>query len=69
MKDSLTVSAKEAAQRLGIGVTTTYRLLRLGRVRSIRIGTRPNYRVPISAIEEVLAEPERLNLSSKEAKK
>lgn len=64
MRDALTVSPKEAAQKLGIGLTTTYRLLRLGRLRSVRIGTRPNFRIPVRAIEEALAEPERLSLGA-----
>jgi excisionase family DNA binding protein len=62
MSETLTISPKEAAQRLGIGLTTTYRLLRLGRLRAVRIGTRSNFRVPVRAIEEALAEPERLSL-------
>jgi excisionase family DNA binding protein len=62
MRESLTVSAKEAAHRLGIGLTTTYKLLRLGRLPAVRVGTRPNFRVPVRAIEEALAEPERLSL-------
>lgn len=69
MSDALTVSPKEAAKRLGIGLTTTYRLLRLGRLRSVRIGTRPNFRVPVRAIEEALAEPERLSLGSEKESK
>jgi excisionase family DNA binding protein len=69
MSEVLTVSPKEAAQRLGIGLTTTYRLLRSGRLRAVRVGTRPNFRVPVRAIEEALAEPERLTLSSKEVEK
>lgn len=58
----LTVSPPEAARRLGIGVTTTYRLLRLGRLRAVRVGTRPNFRIPMRAIEEALANPEQLSL-------
>jgi excisionase family DNA binding protein len=70
MSESLTISAKEAAQRLGIGLTTTYKLLRQGRLRAVRVGTRPNFRIPVRAIEEALAEPERLSIGGeKEAKK
>jgi excisionase family DNA binding protein len=64
MSDVLTVSAREASQRLGIGLTTTYRLLKTGALRSIRVGRRPNFRVPIKVLEEVLDAPERLSLSS-----
>jgi excisionase family DNA binding protein len=64
MSEALTVSPKEAARRLGIGLTSTYRLLRQGRLRAVRVGTRPNFRVPLRAIEEALAEPERLSIGS-----
>ena len=64
MSETLTLSPKEAAQRLGIGLTSTYRLLRAGRLRAVRVGTRPNFRVPLRAIEEALAEPERLSLGA-----
>ena len=64
MSEALTISAKEASQRLGIGLTTTYRLLRLGRLPAVRVGTRPNFRVPVRAIEEALAEPGRLSIGS-----
>jgi excisionase family DNA binding protein len=67
MSEVLTVSAKEAAQKLGIGLTTTYKLLRVGALPSVKVGRRPNYRVPVRSIEEALAEPERLSLGSEEA--
>jgi len=66
MNEVLTLSPREAAHRLGIGLTTTYRLLREGRLRAVRIGTRPNFRVPLRAIEEALTEPERLSIRSEE---
>ena len=69
MAEVLTVSPKEAAQRLGIGLTTVYKLLRHGRLRAVRVGTRPNFRIPIRSIEEALAEPERLSLGSEEERK
>ena len=64
MSETLTISAKEAAQRLGIGLTTTYRLLQSGRLRAVRVGTRPNFRIPVRAIEQALAEPERLSIGT-----
>jgi excisionase family DNA binding protein len=64
MSETLTVSPKEAAQRLGIGLTSTYRLLRAGRLRAVRVGRRPNFRVPVKALEEALAEPERLSIGA-----
>lgn len=67
MNEVLTISAREAAARLGIGLTTTYRLLKTGALRSIRVGRRPNYRVPIKVLEEVLDAPERLSLGEDEA--
>lgn len=59
----LTLSPTEAARRLGIGVTLTYRLLRAGRLPAVKVGKRPNYRIPVSALEEVLRNPERLSLT------
>jgi len=64
MSETLTISPKEAAQRLGIGLTSTYRLLRAGRLRAVRVGRRPNFRVPVKALEEALAEPERLSIGA-----
>ena len=69
MSEALTISPKEAARKLGIGLTTTYKLLRQGRLRAVRIGVRPNFRIPLRQIEEALAEPERLSLGSEEARK
>jgi len=51
------VGVSEAARRLGIGITTTYKLLRQGRLRAVRVGTRPNFPIPLAAIEEALADP------------
>ena len=58
----LTISVKEASQRLGIGITRMYRLLKLGKLPAVRIGRRPNYRVVVRGLDEVLAEPSRLTL-------
>jgi len=61
-REALTVNPREAAARLGLGRGTVYRLLRCGRLPSVRVGRRPNYRIPTAALEEVLKNPERLNL-------
>jgi excisionase family DNA binding protein len=38
MNETLLVSVREAAQRLGLGRDTTYALVREGRLRSVRVG-------------------------------
>ena len=53
-EQTLTISPPEAAEILGIGLTTTYRLLRRGLIPAIRIGSRPNYRIPRRALEHWL---------------
>jgi excisionase family DNA binding protein len=58
----LTVSPAEASARLGLGRGTVYRLLRCGRLPSIRVGRRPNYRIPVAALEEALRNCDRLSL-------
>lgn len=60
----LTVTPYEAAARLGLGRGTVYRLLKAGRLPAVKVGRRPHYRIPVRAIEEVLAEPERLSLGA-----
>lgn len=65
---ALTVSPYEAAARLGLGRRTIYRLIEGGRLPVVGAGKRPP-RIPVSAIEAALAEPERLNLGNEEAKK
>jgi excisionase family DNA binding protein len=54
MTETLTISPKEAAARLGLGRGTVYRLLWTGRLPAVKVGKRPHYRVPVRAIEEVL---------------
>ena len=61
---ALTVSPHEAAARLGLGRGTVYRLLKAGKLPAIKVGRRPYYRVPVRAIEEALADPERLSLGA-----
>jgi len=65
----LTVTPYEAAARLGLGRGTVYRLLKAGRLPAVKVGRRPHFRIPIAALERVLAEPERLSLGSEEAER
>jgi excisionase family DNA binding protein len=66
VSEVLTLNPKEAARRLGIGVNTCYRLIRLGRIPAVKVGGRPNYRVPAKALDELLADPSRLNDDSEQ---
>ncbi|HUT74245.1 MAG TPA: excisionase family DNA-binding protein [Armatimonadota bacterium] len=59
----LTVNPAEASARLGLGRGTVYRLLRCGRLPSVRVGRRPNYRIPVAALEEALKNSDRLTLT------
>ena len=69
MEHPLTCSATEAAQRLGLGVALVRRLLRAGRIPSVRVGRRPNYRVPVALLEEILRNPEGLSEEREEARR
>ena len=62
--DVLTLSPHEAAARLGVGRGTIYRLLKAGKLRAIRVGKRPHYRIPLKVLEEALTYPERLSIGS-----
>ena len=55
--EALTVSAKEAAERLGIGLATVYRLLRQRKIPALEVGRRPNFRIPVKVIEKIMEEP------------
>lgn len=48
-----TCSAREAAQALGLGRSTTYELLRSGELPSIRVGRR--VLIPLAALEGFIA--------------
>ena len=61
---SLTVSPYQAAARLGFGRQSVYRLLREGKLRATKLGR--NWRIPVAALEQALADPERLNLGGEE---
>lgn len=51
-KDSLTHTVKETSQALGIGLNSTYELIRSNRLRAIRIGRR--FIIPRREIEAFL---------------
>ena len=48
-------TVREAAKTLTIGRFSTYRLVRSGELESVKIGLRPYYRIPESAIERFVA--------------
>ena len=49
----LTVSAAEAAKKLGCGRNTVYELIRIGQLRAVRFGRR--IRIPLRELDEYLA--------------
>jgi excisionase family DNA binding protein len=53
MPERIMLTAEEAAERLGIGRTLMFRLLRTGQIESVRIGRLR--RVPASAIQDYAA--------------
>jgi len=52
-----TMSVKQAAEALGVGLHSVYAAIRAGRLRALRVGSKPRYRVPREAIAEALADP------------
>lgn len=52
MAERLTLTVEEAADRLGIGRSLAYRMIREGTIPSIRFGRRRL--VPVSRLEEVV---------------
>ncbi len=52
MTDTLLLTVQEAADRLNLGRSLTYRLLLAGDLRSVTIGR--SRRVPVRAIEEFI---------------
>lgn len=54
MAEKMLISASETAQRLGISLETTLRLLEFGEIPAIRFGR--NWKVPIVALEEWVIE-------------
>ena len=57
--DCATLSVPEAAKVLGIGRVRMYDAVREGRVRALRVGTKPKYRIPRRVIERLLDDPRR----------
>jgi len=50
------LTVRDAAQRLGLGRSAVYQLIRARRIRSVQIPgrRRPTYRIPADAIEEFI---------------
>ena len=57
--DCATLSVPEAAKLLGIGRVRMYDAVREGRVRALKVGTKPKYRIPRKDIERLLEDPRR----------
>ena len=53
----LTVSVKEASETLGVGEHSVRSAIRTGRLRALRVGSKPRLRVPVEALHEVLSDP------------
>lgn len=52
--DKLLMTAKEAADALGIGRSKVYELIAEGQLRSVRIGA--SRRIPVPALQEFVAD-------------
>lgn len=52
--EPLLISVSEAARRLGLGIDSTYELVRSGRLASVPVGRR-NRKVPVVALEDYIA--------------
>ena len=63
--DCETLSVPEAAKVLGIGRVRMYDAVREGRVRALRVGTKPKYRIPRRVIERLLDDPRRFERRAK----
>ena len=59
--NSQTLSVTETAEALGIGKASVYRAIRQGRLAALKVGKKPRLRVPMVAVQEVLAHPEGFN--------
>jgi excisionase family DNA binding protein len=57
-QNTLTVSAREAGEILGVGVHAVYRAIRERRLPVLRVGPR-KVRVPRRALEDLMADPGR----------
>lgn len=65
MEPCQTLSVTEAARLLGIGRVRMYDAVREGRVASLRVGSKPKYRIPKRTIERLLDHPEEFKLGRK----
>lgn len=54
MAEKMLISASETAQRLGISLETTLRLLEFGEIPAIRFGR--NWKIPVKALDEWVIE-------------
>jgi len=54
--EAATLSVKEAATALGVGLHSVYAAIRAGKLRALRVGSKPRLRVPRDAIREALAD-------------
>ena len=46
------LTPEQLARYLGVGITTTYRLLRRGEIKAVRVGKQ--YRIPVSAVQNYM---------------
>lgn len=53
MNEPLLLSVREAAERLGLGINSTYALVREGRLRSISVGNRKRL-IPAHELEDFI---------------
>ena len=53
----LTLSVREAARALGIGLHSVYRAIREKRLPALKVGTKPKLRIPKAAIRRLLRDP------------
>jgi excisionase family DNA binding protein len=51
------MSVREAATALGVGLHSVYAAIRSGKLRALRVGSKPRFRVPREAIAEALSDP------------
>jgi excisionase family DNA binding protein len=65
--DCETLSVPEAAKVLGIGRVRMYEAVSEGRVPSLKIGTKPVYRIPRKVIDQLLEDPRGFNRKRTEA--
>lgn len=62
-----TLSVPEAAKVLGVGRVRMYEAVRQGRVRALKVGTKPKYRIPKKVIAQLLDDPQGFNREKADA--